>query len=234
VDPVTASQVNGGNFNRYWYGNNNPYSFVDPDGRFATGGPNCSFQIYCDGRNPHQRGSDMLDHMTPVPDGIGESSRGSPEEKKAVAATEKEAGEDGVVELDYESDFLDVWRFEVIRINAMDSDVGWLAGLGPYTFLNQIARVNGDSSFYGPPTGGRLFRITGAPAGLGEGPHLGGNLNYVNIGMIFAAGGRSKNQAIGAVRLWNTNDKSGTPAYRETREKMAAYGYHLWGQLNER
>ena len=33
VDPVTATSV-GGNFNRYWYGNNNPYKFKDPDGRF--------------------------------------------------------------------------------------------------------------------------------------------------------------------------------------------------------
>jgi RHS repeat-associated protein len=32
-DPVTASSV-GGNFNRYWYANNNPYKFTDPDGRF--------------------------------------------------------------------------------------------------------------------------------------------------------------------------------------------------------
>ena len=35
VDPVTADGNNGGNFNRYWYGNNNPYKFTDPDGRLA-------------------------------------------------------------------------------------------------------------------------------------------------------------------------------------------------------
>jgi len=35
VDPETASSANGGNFNRYWYGNNNPYKFVDPDGRYS-------------------------------------------------------------------------------------------------------------------------------------------------------------------------------------------------------
>lgn len=33
VDPVTANAANGSNFNRYWYANNNPYRFVDPDGR---------------------------------------------------------------------------------------------------------------------------------------------------------------------------------------------------------
>lgn len=33
VDPVQANPNNGQNFNRYYYGNNNPYRFVDPDGR---------------------------------------------------------------------------------------------------------------------------------------------------------------------------------------------------------
>lgn len=38
VDPVTADSI-GGNFNRYWYANNSPYKFTDPDGRYicATG-----------------------------------------------------------------------------------------------------------------------------------------------------------------------------------------------------
>ena len=35
VDPVTTSAKDGGSFNRYVYGNNNPYRFKDPDGRFA-------------------------------------------------------------------------------------------------------------------------------------------------------------------------------------------------------
>lgn len=33
VDPVTANSNTGANFNRYWYANNNPYRFTDPDGR---------------------------------------------------------------------------------------------------------------------------------------------------------------------------------------------------------
>lgn len=36
VDPVTADSVSGANFNRYWYANNNPYRFKDPDGRECT------------------------------------------------------------------------------------------------------------------------------------------------------------------------------------------------------
>ncbi len=33
VDPVQANPSNGTNFNRYYYANNNPYKFTDPDGR---------------------------------------------------------------------------------------------------------------------------------------------------------------------------------------------------------
>lgn len=33
VDPVKADANNGQNFNRYYYANNNPYTFTDPDGR---------------------------------------------------------------------------------------------------------------------------------------------------------------------------------------------------------
>jgi RHS repeat-associated protein len=33
VDPVPANTTAGGNFNRYWYGSNNPYKMIDPDGR---------------------------------------------------------------------------------------------------------------------------------------------------------------------------------------------------------
>lgn len=36
VDPVKTSGNNGANFNRYWYANNNPYLFTDPDGRAAV------------------------------------------------------------------------------------------------------------------------------------------------------------------------------------------------------
>ncbi len=34
-DPVDVGSTNGSNFNRYWYANNNPYRFVDPDGRVS-------------------------------------------------------------------------------------------------------------------------------------------------------------------------------------------------------
>nr|WP_313905082.1 RHS repeat-associated core domain-containing protein [Xanthomonas prunicola] len=37
IDPVTAYEKPGQNFNRYWYANNNPYRFSDPDGRQSVG-----------------------------------------------------------------------------------------------------------------------------------------------------------------------------------------------------
>ncbi|MGH8085511.1 MAG: hypothetical protein ACREPV_09575 [Lysobacter sp.] len=36
VDPVQANPNDGQNFNRYYYANNNPYKFTDPDGRQST------------------------------------------------------------------------------------------------------------------------------------------------------------------------------------------------------
>jgi RHS repeat-associated protein len=41
VDPVATSTTDGSNFNRYWYANNNPYKFVDPDGRLACSDLDC-------------------------------------------------------------------------------------------------------------------------------------------------------------------------------------------------
>jgi len=37
-DPVDVSGTDGSNFNRYWYANDNPYTFTDPDGRNPVAG----------------------------------------------------------------------------------------------------------------------------------------------------------------------------------------------------
>jgi RHS repeat-associated protein len=36
MDPVTANSGTGANFNRYWYADNNPYTFIDPTGEGAV------------------------------------------------------------------------------------------------------------------------------------------------------------------------------------------------------
>ncbi len=44
VDPVDVSAANGSNFNRYWYANNNPYRYTDPDGRFGVSASYFNYQ----------------------------------------------------------------------------------------------------------------------------------------------------------------------------------------------
>ena len=44
VDPVSADAAGGTNFNRYWYANNNPYKFTDPDGRYISFGGNDEYK----------------------------------------------------------------------------------------------------------------------------------------------------------------------------------------------
>lgn len=49
VDPVPAMGDTGANFNRYWYANNNPYKFTDPDGRESAcfvNGVGCGLRPY--------------------------------------------------------------------------------------------------------------------------------------------------------------------------------------------
>src|SRR5690606_21296846 len=49
VDPAPVSTTDGSNFNRYWYANNNPYRYVDPDGRHPAAIVACTSSPACVG-----------------------------------------------------------------------------------------------------------------------------------------------------------------------------------------
>lgn len=234
VDPVTVSSVNGGNFNRYWYANNNPYRFVDPDGRLARCQTFivCSEQMRQEDRNPNAGRSNRPVPNLPgsaVPEDAGEDADDSGE-NSAWEAVETAPGDDGVIELDYNSQLLAVFRYDKARIMKMDLDSGGLANLGFADFAVEIAWRRGDSVFHGQ-YGGSLFRITGAPGSIGAGPHLGGNLNYVTQGMIWAAAGYSKAAMQFAVVHWNAVPIAGSPLHIADRLILTNYGYDLWSEL---
>ncbi len=42
VDPVSTNPSTGSNFSRYWYANDNPNRFLDPDGRYSCDGTRCT------------------------------------------------------------------------------------------------------------------------------------------------------------------------------------------------
>jgi len=65
VDPVTANSGTGANFNRYWYANNNPYRFFDPDGRQSCTVSKSGKTMICD---PEVKGMSKV--SIPMPKGF--------------------------------------------------------------------------------------------------------------------------------------------------------------------
>ena len=69
VDPVTAYSNPLGTFNRYWYANNNPYKFNDPDGRkvkltFFGGVSEKSGRAYMAAMSLSPTAREMIMHLT--------------------------------------------------------------------------------------------------------------------------------------------------------------------------
>lgn len=62
TDPVQASANNGQAFNRYNYGNNNPYKFTDPDGRRS---------VVKDGQIHIQPENKTVPSIAPIPNTVG-------------------------------------------------------------------------------------------------------------------------------------------------------------------
>ena len=114
---------------------------------------------------------------------------------------------------------MEVFSYEAARISVRSALRGGYENLNDVEFALE-ARDWGDSVFYGD-NGGRYYRIDG------QGPYLGGNLNYVDQGMIFAAGQRTLDQAHSYVSMWNISG-AGSLQYLNQRLEFTTYGYYLW------
>lgn len=101
TDPVTATNV-GGNFNRYWYGNDNPYRNIDPDGRLSRTGS-------------HLRGGTTVGMETSAH--IAESKvlqksdkSGPAEATDSNVAPVNDALEDAASTMSYKAEMTDTWN----------------------------------------------------------------------------------------------------------------------------
>lgn len=147
----------------------------------------------------------------------------------------KQAGPDGIVDLDYETEFLDVFRAEKFRFQIRNREVGGYDNMPFQKFIREEAYSRADSFFYGEEYGGgRLYRIHGAPGGLGAGPYRGGNLNYINQGLIFSARGDSAFTAMTVVLAWNraAGATGNTDSqYLHQRLRLTGFGHDSWRRL---
>lgn len=97
TDPVQAQPNTGANFNRYWYANNNPYKFTDPDGRSVTcaeDGTSCTiegdtFVEYVADRITVQ----IIKNAALVQNAINESSDGGAKEPDPATGSEKDSAD---------------------------------------------------------------------------------------------------------------------------------------------
>ncbi len=98
VDPVTAYEKPGQNFNRYWYANNNPYKFTDPDGRIVDTLLDVGFIVYdvykivTEGGNATNLaalGADTAGLFIPGATGLGAAARGASHGADAAKGADK-------------------------------------------------------------------------------------------------------------------------------------------------
>jgi RHS repeat-associated protein len=91
VDPVTAYTKPGQNFNRYWYANNNPYKFTDPDGRQVSEPRSCHSDNSCIPLSQVNRGDTTMMKVVAAPIAAG-GTAGIGAATGATAATVSAAG----------------------------------------------------------------------------------------------------------------------------------------------
>ncbi|TAK55212.1 MAG: hypothetical protein EPO25_04735 [Gammaproteobacteria bacterium] len=100
-DPVAADAGTGANFNRYGYAKNNPYRYVDPDGRFADVILDLGFIAYSahtlvtgpSWTNAAALGADVVGAVVPFATGLGAAVRAANHGIDAAKASDSVARE---------------------------------------------------------------------------------------------------------------------------------------------
>lgn len=223
VDPVTALSSPVGMFNRYKYAANNPYRFVDPDGRMIMG------------IGEREQSSCQVDPACANALSAGDESRtrGAFNDAKqdgltaandlAYSHLEKKAGPDGVVDLTM-AEFGQILDYESAATK-LDSDLrGGFANLPARETLWEARYA--DSIFYGQ-FGGTLYRVL-REGGSPIGPYPGGDFNYIKQGMTFAASGDSRMEMRVIIRGWNAFPGAGTYSHTPQRLHLADIGYFFY------
>jgi hypothetical protein len=181
-------------------------------GKFANGAVTASFGFAF---------NTLVHAKDPVNDYDEDAERKiEPLRQRALDIVYRSPGEDGVVDMS-KAEFNEVFDYEMARVSMRSEIRGGYENLGPMDFAKE-AIIQGDSLFYGD-NGNTRYRIDGS------GPYLGGNLNYVNQGIVFAAAGRNPSELMVSVGYWNLV-RSASPVYTNERMGWAAYGYNLWNQ----
>ena len=228
VDPVTADAATGANFNRYWYANNNPYKFMDPDGRAPCrqGDAECRFGDPENRSTPRDRLCELVC--------LGGDSKSAKSEAREVAA--------GV------SSFIDSNPNKAIPLSAgqlgtlangalsemqsYQEEIGQYHNMTAMNFLNNVKGGIGDSIFV--VWAGESFDIQGM-AGPYGGRHLGSDINYMMQGMSWAAKGEPLGMMNAAIAAWNVGQAVQRGGVRDLKQishaqQWAEFGYSYYLQ----
>lgn len=189
-DPVAASAIGVGNFNRYWYAEGNPYRFRDPDGRDAcdSGSRDCVPSPFAKaGGDQTVNGFSVADRNVASKGVIERITRDI--NAKPQGDIQLSAGELGILA-----------EHSMMLLAQRELDAGAYKDMSFRSFASQVQGGHGDSVFL--LWAEQMFVVEGVPGAFG-GRHLGTDINYMMQGMSWAAGGYSKPAMYGAVSGWN-------------------------------
>lgn len=232
VDPVNAYGSPVGQFNRYRYANNNPYAFLDPDGRLPcrVSDPKC---------DPTD---DPIGQRECAKTCLGDESRGRgkvsdagddallPMKDRSYEILSKPAGPDGVTDLN-STEFGQLLEYEFATVELRSKLRGGFANLPARETMYELRwGPTADSLFYGE-FGGTKYRLT-LSSGRTIGPYVGGDFNYIKQGILMSQSGDGLTEMRLLIKAWNSNRWSGTPANVDQRLMFGEIGY-LYSELRK-